>query len=290
MKKFLAMLLCVALVAALSVSAFAADPAPKPDAAPIPGSLTPQGSATVDRDLATAAAGRADEAAAYAAAAAEVKKSVAAYEKVKNDTSSTQADLCDAYVKLQNELNVIWVDNFADVGAYSASGVNFWQLTNASNYTGLKTAVTVGAVTVPVQTNSGLVPNTSRQVGTLIPIANRYEAAQDVLAAQYILAVEYDMSAQGPMDWNKYIINATAEEQANQTANAKAAAAAAKTGALNAQATAKSLINKAMSVAQAAAAEAVANAQTTAYNNLAAAYTAAVSEFWAGVSAEIATW
>lgn len=284
------MLLCVALVAALSVSAFAADPAPKPDAAPIPGSMTPQGSATVDRNLATAATQLADQAAEYATAAGEVKKSVEAYEKVKNSTSSTQADLCEAYDKLQNELNVIWVDHAADIGTYAPNGITFADLTTASNYTGLKAAVTVGAITVPVQTNSGLVPNTSRHVGSLIPVANRFEAAQTVLAAQYVLAVDYDMSAQGPMDWNQYIINATAKEQAQQTKDAAAAAAAAKSGALSAQATAKVLINKAMTVAQDAAKEAVASAQATAYNNLAAAYATAVADFWADVSAEIATW
>ena len=144
--------------------------------------------------------------------------------------------------------------------------------------------------TVPVQTASGLGPNTSRHVGNLIPVANRQEAAAEVLRAQYLLAVDYDMSAKTSMDWSKYIINATAKEQAQQTANAKAAADAAKSGALNAQATAKSLINKAMTVAQDAAAEAVANAQATAYTNLANAYATAVADFWNDVAAEIATW
>lgn len=290
MKKIIAMLLCVALVAALSVSAFAADPAPKPDAAPIPGSLTPQGSATVDRDNAVDAHNVAVNAAEYATAAAAVKKSVEAYEKVKNDTSSTKADLCDAYVKLQNELNVIYVDH-ATLTWTPATGVSIFDLTTASNYTGLKTAVTVGSVTVPVQTNSDDThANSSREVGSLIPVANRVEAGAKVLEAQYILAVDYDKSAMGEMDWNKYIIGATAKEQAQQTKDAAAAAAAAKSGAATAASTAKALINQAMAVAQDAAAEAVSTAQAKAYNDLAAAYASAVSDFWADVSAEIATW
>lgn len=288
MKKIIAMLLCVALVAALSVSAFAADPAPKPDAAPIPGSMTPQGSATVDRDNAAAAHNVAADAAEYAAAAAAVKKSVEAYEKVKNSTTAPNADWADAYVKLQNELNIIFVDHATLT--YAANGITIADLTTASNYTGLKTAETIGSVTIPVQTNSGLVPNTSRHVGALVPVANRAEAAAKVLEAQYILAIDYDMSAQGTMDWNKYIIGATAKEQAQQTKDAAAAAAAAKSGAATAASTAKALINQAMAVAQDAAAEAVSTAQAKAYNDLAAAYASAVSNFWAEVSAEIENW
>lgn len=284
------MLLCVALVAALSVTAFAADPAPTPNWEEPGPAFTRQGTATWDRTRATLASSNAEEAGLMAAALSEVQAAVKAYEAVKNNDETSIEEVGKAYRDMETALNNILADpDYATVLTTAGTAQTLAQWCTASNYSGMSTALpTVGYGIIPIQ--SSLNFNTSVTIGANRSAALRYQAAQTVLEAQYVLAVEYDMSGHTQMDWNKYIIKATAEEQALQTKNAKTAAENAKAGAISAQATAKSLINTAMVIAQNAAAEAVANAQATAYNDLAAAYATAVADFWADVSAEIATW
>lgn len=309
MKKLIAMLLCVALVAAMGAAAYAIDPAPDPQVIVNFNDNPSAPDAANDGLTANAAAADARLAGSYVSAAKEVAAVVKAYQDVRDDTSTSALAVANAYETMVAGLARIAAnpDYAALIGSgYAPDGtMTLAILTTATNYTGYQgadfatiqaAAVAQGytganfAAQVDQLDANGNIVDTAREVSGFEAAAKVAQAAKLVEAAQYSLAVVYDMSNGTPMDWNAYIIGATAKEQAQQTTDAKAAADAAKAGAVTAQSTAKSLINQAMAVAQDAAAEAVANAQTTAYNNLAAAYATAVSDFWAGVSAEIATW
>lgn len=307
MKKLIAMLLCVALVAAMGAAAYAIDPAPDPAVIVNFNDNPSAPDAAADGITANTAAVDARTAGTYAAAAKEVAEVVKAYEAVRDNPASSALAVANAFETMFAGLNRIAVTPaYAAIGAYAPDGVTTLAiLTTATNYTGYD-ATTFPAVQAAALAQGytganfaqqadyvdpdGNIMDTAREVGFVEADARTEQAAKLVEAAQYALAVVYDMSDGTPMDWNSYIIGATAKDQAQQTKDAKAAADAAKAGAVSASKTAKALINQAMAVAQDAAAEAVAAAQITAYNNLAAAYATAVSDFWAGVSAEIAKW
>lgn len=293
------MLLCVALVAAMGAAAYAIDPPPTPSVEDtLKPPINPEAPSAEDAVYDGQQAGQnlqdADDAAAFASVVSEVRAAVEAYESVRNNPNNSIAVVEAAYNTMDAKLQTIQAQAVADGLALTSSITSYptatlQELTTATNYSG-----TPGG-TVPAQTNvmqdaAGNYIDTGRELGGVRSAALRAEAGHRVAAAQYVLAQAYDMSGGTQMDWNTYIIGATAVEQARQTKDAKAAADAAKAGAATAASTAKALINQSMAIAQDAAAEAVANAQTTAYNNLAATYATAVADFWAGVSAEIATW
>ena len=286
------MLLCVALVAAMGAAAFANNPPDDPEVVVQNHDPADAGDATVDAIASHNNQVAANHFGTFAGAIAEIRTAVEAYEKVRDSKAGNDADVDAAYGKMKTALTNIH-DKYVNAGtladADAINGVTFKDLTTAATYSGY-TTVPAGAVNIeveaPVTDTNGNEIDTARDTGALRTSLLRLQAGLEVLSAQEALAVIYDMSEGKPMDWNSYIINATGVHQAQETKDAKAAADAAKAGALTAQSTAKSLINKAMAIAQDAAAEAVADAQATAYNNLAAAYATAVSDFWNGVAAE----
>lgn len=281
MKKLIAMLLCVALVAALSVSAFAAPTAEQWASETEPTATTPKdvASAITDAGYKSTMNDTAADAATIASALAALDKLDQAYLKVIKNPKSTTAEIAaaeTAYKADVKELVDSWDKVFMKDGTtkLSAAKVEVGSLkVNMGDY---KNTYTI----------KGLASDKTAAAGS--SSANKAGAAAKLVAAGWQNAVIYDLSNQTLMDANALSIGNATTDMAAVKADAVKAAAAAKSAAVAAQATAKSLINDAVKYAQDAAAAQVANAQTTAYNNLANAYATAVADFWADVAEAVA--
>lgn len=280
MKKIIAMLLCVALVATLGVTAFAtpydeqwaSETAPSATAPKdVAGAVTDAGYKAQNNDLIA-------DAATVAAALSDLNKLDEAYLKVIKNPKSTAAEIADAYTAYQTavaDLTAGWASvTLKDGSTLDSASIKAGSLeVNMSDYSGYD----ISAVTDPTKTAAA---------GSAT--STKISAAAKLVAAGWQNAVIFDLSNQTLMDANTINIGNAKTDMAAIKADAVKAAAAAKSAAAAAQATAKSLINDAVKYAQDAAAAQVANAQVTAYNNLANTYATAVANFWADVAAAVA--
>jgi hypothetical protein len=281
MKKLIAMLLCVALVAALSVSAFAAPTAEQWASETVPSATAPKDvvGAVTDAGYKSTMNDTAADAATVASALAALDKLDQAYLKVIKNPKSTATEIADAKTEYDT-----------DVAALVASWAS---VTMKDGTTTLDSAVIeVGSLKVDMSDYSSYdistVTDPTKTAAAGNGTANKAGAAAKLVAAGWQNSVIYDLSNQTLMDANALSIGNATTDMAAVKADAVKAAAAAKSAASAAQATAKSLINDAVKYAQDAAAAQVANAQTAAYNNVANAYAVAVADFWADVAEAVA--
>nr|MBQ4456369.1 hypothetical protein [Clostridia bacterium] len=173
------------------------------------------------------------------------------YEAVKYDSSKTKEQVDAARDKAAAKLAALNDPEFAFApDAVSSASINTWKTQNYGAYKGWK-----------------------------LVALYKLEADKDDAWTTYWL------SSGTKMDVNRRDITLAKLESAAQLDHAQEVAAAAKAGALKAQATAKVLIADSIKVAQDSAATAVANAQAAAYNTLAANYADAVEAFWGEVAA-----
>lgn len=280
MKKIIAMLLCVALVAALGVTAFAAPTAEEWASETAPSATAPKDpvGAAVDADYRSTMNDTAADAATVAAALSDLNKLDEAYLKVIKDPKSTSADITAAYVDYQAAVAAVvggWASvTLKDGSTLDAAVIEVGSLkVDMSDYG----AYDITGVTDPTKT-AAAGSSTATKAG----------AAAKLVAAGWQNAVIYDLSNQTLMDANVLSIGNAKTDMAAVKADAVKAAAAAKSAAAAAQATAKSLINDAVKYAQDAAAAQVATAQVNAYNTLATTYATAVANFWADVATAVA--
>lgn len=277
MKKIIAMLLCVALVAALGVSAFAADPGAS-DVIPATTNPDDLGAALFDAGASRFNTNMSKDAATIASALGDLKKLDDAYVAYATNPANSGSDVAKAYTKYQNDVAKL----VASWGSKKmADGVT--TLNNAS--------VNLGSITVNMSDFDATYDITAAPAKTAADgktDAGKVEAGRKLLAAGFEHAVTWDLSDGTVMDENKLAIsNAKTDAAADKEAAVKDAVKA-KEKAVKAQSTAKALIADAITVAQDSAAMAVAKAQKDAYDDLAKAYATAVADFWADVSAAIA--
>lgn len=283
MKKLIAMLLCVALVAALGTSAFAGYSDETTASAAAPTATAPKDTAAAVADKVTAGQydDLADDAALVASALAALKKIDDAYLKVVGNPSKTAADVAAA--------KVVWTD------AYNAWDASLASITMSDGTTTLDSAaIAIGAsLSVDMSNYAG----GAYDIDTVLAANNaasgytkaaKIEAAADLAAAGWQNAAVWDLSNQSLMDTTAFSEANASLDWAATKKDAEAAAKSAKNAAVAAQANAKTLINLAISVAQDAVAVAVADQQTAAYNKVAAAYAVATADFWADVNDAIA--
>ena len=245
MKKLIAMILCFAMVAAFGATAAFAA-MPEPNSA---------------YDNTEAARYYLDSAKNEIEFDKKVDKAVSilkAYEAVKYDSSKTKDQVDKAYDKAVEQIKALGLT--CDPNVVTSADVSTWKLISISDYPYL--ADTFG----------------DYDGWEWATVLNLFASKSDVWSA-------YWLSSGTKMDVNRRDITLAKLESAAQLGHAQSVAAAAKAGALKAQATAKVLIADSIKVAQDAAATAVANAQAAAYNTLAANYADAVEAFWGEVAA-----